>query len=34
MLVKTFDKMPEVKKEEHIRTANEFLKRLDKSYSS
>jgi deoxyribodipyrimidine photolyase-related protein len=34
MLVKTFDKMPEVKKEEHIRNANDFLKRLDNLASS
>lgn len=31
MLVKTFDKMPKVKQEEHINRANAYLKRLDKS---
>jgi len=31
MLVKTFDKMPTAKQEEHIHRANAYLKRLDKS---
>jgi deoxyribodipyrimidine photolyase-related protein len=33
MLVKTFDKMPEEKRNEHLRKANEYLKTLDTNLS-